>query len=235
MFRSQISNLIPLFLTGLLSAQVHGEAKKAKDARVVLDAWHQESPRAEERTLHFVLWTPNNRELPHQHEARLGRIMEHLQNFYGKEMDRLGFGPRSINLPRDPDGQVKIHLIKGDHPTAHYQKSSGSDIRKECLPVLRKAGINAHTPASHTYDLGKKFTSLTGSSGIAAGKRGSVQFEIKGDGKTLWRSKTLQAGNLAPYKVDLKGVNKIELLTHPTNDGSASDWALWLAPTLESK
>ncbi len=438
MFRSQISNLIPLFLTGLLSAQVPGEAKKAKDARVILDAWHQESPRAEERTLHFVLWTPNNREPPHQHEARLGRIMEHLQNFYGKEMDRLGFGPRSINLPRDPDGQVKIHLIKGDHPTAHYQKSSGSDIRKECLPVLRKAGITAaqgksiqvsgtlsadppayavvayfdpegggdynsatatavpdangkfslscdalppgksgelrliplhvngstggwmsqtkfrypysvakdgtpelstfqiknalapliealnkrdrtraqgltrevegsagliannlltrggnptktpaqidgvilkkipltnfkpttakvgwgrpaynflpdpsllleaggkifttgiyaHAPASHTYDLGKKFTSLTGSSGVAAGKRGSVQFEIKGDGKTLWRSKTLKAGNLAPYKVDLKGVNKIELLTHPTNDGSASDWALWLAPTLESK
>jgi hypothetical protein len=63
----------------------------------------------------------------------------------------------------------------------------------------------------------------------------AFKIEIKGDGKTLWRSKTLQAGNLAPYKVDLKGVNKIELLTHPTNDGSASDWALWLAPTLESK
>ena len=599
MFRSQISNLIPLFFTGLLSAQVPGEAEKAKNARVILDAWHQESPRAEERTLHFVLWTPNDREPPHQHEARLGRIMEHIQNFYGKEMDRLGFGPRSINLPRDPDGQVKIHLIKGDHPTAHYQKSSGSDIRKECLPVLRKAGINAeketlvifcnlatwdpeklsfvhnspyyaggnhqsgtawqldspeldtknlplkkpiirdgeygrislgkhnsifiggvchelghalglphckqrpdesargtalmgsgnrtygdelrregkgsfltlahalrlashpqfsgstkgmnlpvkssisnlkitaqgksiqvsgtlsadppayavvayfdpegggdynsatttavpdtngkfslscdalppgksgelrliplhvngstggwmsqtkfrypysvakdgtpelstfqikdalapliealnkrdrtraqglarevegsagliannlltrggnptktpaqidgvilkkipltnfkptaakvgwgrpaynflpdpsllleaggkifttgiyaHAPASHTYDLGKKFTSLTGTAGVAAGRRGSVQFEIKADGKTLWRSKTLKAGNLAPYKVDLKGVNKIELLTHPTNDGSASDWALWLAPTLESK
>ena len=100
---------------------------------------------------------------------------------------------------------------------------------------LHHRHLYAHAPASHTYDLGKKFTSLTGSSGIAAGKRGSVQFEIKGDGKTLWRSKTLQAGNLAPYKVDLKGVNKIELLTHPTNDGSASDWALWLAPTLESK
>ncbi|MEJ6729452.1 MAG: NPCBM/NEW2 domain-containing protein [Akkermansiaceae bacterium] len=132
-----------LLLSPLLKAQIPGEAEKAKAARAILDSWHQESPRAEERTLHFVLWTPNDREPPAEYQARLTRIMEHIQDFYRKEMDRLGFGPRSIKLPKNPEGGVKIHLIKGEHPTSHYEMDSGSDIRKECLPVLRESGINA--------------------------------------------------------------------------------------------
>lgn len=126
-----------------LTAQVPGEAEKAAQAIKILDGWNAIAPRKEARSLHFVLWTPNDRKPPANYEARLTRMMEHIQEFYAKEMKRLGFGPRSINLLYSKPGQLKIHLIEGNHPTSHYGRPSGSEIRKECLPALKKAGIDA--------------------------------------------------------------------------------------------
>jgi len=126
-----------------LNAQIPGEAEKAARAVEILDNWHTKDPKKETRYLHFVLWTPNDRKPPENHVARLTRIMEHIQEFYAKEMDRLGFGPRSINLPYSKPGQLKIHLIEGKHPTAHYEMQSGNEIRQECLPALRKQSIDA--------------------------------------------------------------------------------------------
>ncbi|MDB2429009.1 NPCBM/NEW2 domain-containing protein [Akkermansiaceae bacterium] len=126
-----------------LTAQVPGEAEKAAQAIKILDGWNAIAPRKETRSLHFVLWTPNDRKPPANYEARLTRMMEHIQEFYAKEMKRLGFGPRSINLPYSKPGQLKIHLIEGNHPTSHYGRPSGSEIRIECLPALKKAGIDA--------------------------------------------------------------------------------------------
>lgn len=126
-----------------LTAQVPGEAEKAAQAIKILDSWNAIAPKKETRTLHFVLWTPNDRKPPENYEARLTRMMEHIQEFYAREMKRLGFGPRTINLPYSKPGQLKIHLVHGNHPTSHYGRPSGSEIRKECLPALNKAGIDA--------------------------------------------------------------------------------------------
>lgn len=138
-----------LFLTLLLSllplaAQIPSEAEKAAAARKILDTWHAESPRKEERLLRFILWTPKGRPAPENYQARLTRMMEHIQKFYADEMDRLGFGPRSINLPRNGDGSLKIHLIEGLHPDSHYEVSSGNEIKKECLAPLLEKGIEAN-------------------------------------------------------------------------------------------
>ena len=126
-----------------LTAQVPGEAEKAAQAIKILDGWNAIAPKKENRNLHFVLWTPNDRKPPANYEARLTRMMEHIQEFYAKEMKRLGFGARSINLLYSKPGQLKIHLIEGNHPNSHYGRPSGSEIRKECLPALKKAGIDA--------------------------------------------------------------------------------------------
>ena len=126
-----------------IHAQVPGEVEKVAKALKILDSWHSESPKKETRNLHLILWTPNDREPPKEYEARLTRMMEHIQEFYAKEMKRLGFGPRSINLPYSKPGQVKIHLIKGKRPTSHYEMQSGNEIRTECLPELAKQGIDA--------------------------------------------------------------------------------------------
>jgi len=126
---------------GVSLGQIPGEPEKTVAALEILDDWHAKDARKEVRTLHFVLWTPKGRAAPEDYEARLSRIMKNIQGFYGREMTRLGFGPRSINLPRDGD-LVRIHLIEGLKAESAYGMSSGNEIKKECLPVLAEKGID---------------------------------------------------------------------------------------------
>jgi hypothetical protein len=56
-------------------------------------------------------------------------------------MKQMGFPVRRLPLDHESDGLLKIHLVKGEQPYAHYDVKSGSEIRRECLPALRKAGI----------------------------------------------------------------------------------------------
>lgn len=127
-----------------LNAETPNENQKAAAALKILDTWHANQANEKQRKLHFVLWTPNDREAPEDYTARLTRMMDHIQKFFADEMQRLGFGPRSINLPRIKNDQLKIHLIKGKHPETHYKKSSGSEIKNECISPLRKQGIDAN-------------------------------------------------------------------------------------------
>ena len=141
--------LIPLlFLAIGLQSPAFSELQKsieqqAKQARAILDAWHADGPRKSERTLHLVYWTPSDREPAAQYRERLTRIFEDIRSFYAKEMERNGFGARTIQLDYADDKMINIHLVKGAGPFADYGMQDGSKIRKECLPTLRKAGIDA--------------------------------------------------------------------------------------------
>lgn len=80
----------------------------------------------------------------------------------------------------------------------------------------------------------KQFIGLAGKGDKIA--RGSVCFVVKGDGKELYRSPVVY-GEAAPVdiRVDVSGVNILELETLPTDDGPSGDNALWIAPTIEYK
>ncbi len=134
-----------LLNTSLLThaSEVADESEQAAAACRILDAWHAEQPEPGERHLHMVCWTPADRELPANYQARLTRIMRHIQDFYAGEMQRLGFGNRTIGLLLDDKQQLILHVVRGLHKTDHYSGPSGSEIRKECLPVLQAAGIYA--------------------------------------------------------------------------------------------
>ncbi|HQX50272.1 MAG TPA: NPCBM/NEW2 domain-containing protein [Planctomycetaceae bacterium] len=119
------------------------EREQAAAACRILDAWHAEQPEPGERHLHIVCWTPADRELPARYPARLTRIMRNIQDFYAGEMQRLGFGNRTIGLQLDDKQQLILHEVRGLHNTDHYSGTSGNEIRKECLPVLLAAGVDA--------------------------------------------------------------------------------------------
>ena len=108
----------------------------------ILDGWHEGVERTEDRTLHFILWTPNDREPPENYTERVPRIMEDIREFYAREMERHGFGRRTINLPYDDKGKMVIHLSTGKHATSHYEMESGQEVRKDCLETLKAAGID---------------------------------------------------------------------------------------------
>ena len=125
------------------ASDLAAEREQVKQALQILDAWHKDQPEPGERYLHLVCWTPSDREFPADYEARLNRIMEHIQAFYANEMERYGMPDRTIRLRYDGK-QVLLHKVIGKHPTEHYAMESGSEIREECLPVLKEAGIDAN-------------------------------------------------------------------------------------------
>ncbi len=80
----------------------------------------------------------------------------------------------------------------------------------------------------------KKFFGI-GNTPESIGK-GSVRFEIKGDGKTLWRSKKIIDGTTAvPVKIPVKGIHNLELIVDDMNDGVSGDHAIWVYPKLTYK
>ncbi len=144
-----IQNMIRLIIATLLLSQAPAQtasvenAPKVAAARAILDGWQAKSAERGERKLHIVYWTPADREPAPQYRERLSKILTDIQSFYAREMERVGFGPRSIKLDLADDGLVRIHLVRGQNPYAHYDGKSGSDIRGESISTLRKAGLDA--------------------------------------------------------------------------------------------
>jgi hypothetical protein len=116
---------------------------QAAAARKILDAWHASHAEPCDRFLHVVCWTPSDREFPAEHRARLTRILRHVRDFYAREMTRHGLGPLTFKLQSDDAGRIVFHEVRSAQPTAAFGKRSGSEIRQECVPSLRKAGIDA--------------------------------------------------------------------------------------------
>jgi len=139
----QFTLLIVIVSQQVSSAEPISESDQVKAARLILDGWHNDQPQRGDRFLHIVCWTPSDRELPVDYQPRLTRMMEHIRDFYAREMDRLGFGDRSFNLKYDDQKQLILHTVRGKHDTSHYAVQSGSEIRNECLPILEQDGIDA--------------------------------------------------------------------------------------------
>jgi hypothetical protein len=118
-------------------------APKVAAARAILDKWQANEPQRAQRKLHIVYWTPADREPAPQHRERLSKILEDIRTFYANEMQRLGFGRRTFELDHTADGLVKIHLARGAKPYAEYKVESGSEIRRDCVPSLKNAGVEA--------------------------------------------------------------------------------------------
>ena len=136
-----------LWLAAVLVAATRLAAAPAVDAdvaaaRAILDRWQAEEPAAGERLLHVIAWRVNDRDFPARHHERLDRIMTHIQDFYRREMERHGFGPRSIRLARDAAGKLVVHEVVGEGGWADYDGPDGQRIRRECVPALRAKGID---------------------------------------------------------------------------------------------
>lgn len=131
---------------GLISSLWLTDAARAdagvSAARAILDSWQAEAAEPGERLLHVIAWRTNDRGFPAGHHQRLDRIMTHIQDFYRREMERHGFGPRSVRLDRDAAGKLVVHEVVGEGAWADYDGPDGHRIRKECVPVMRAKGID---------------------------------------------------------------------------------------------
>jgi len=108
-----------------------------------------------------------------------------------------------------------------------------SDLLFSCGSRLFSRGIYAHANASHVWDVGGKWKTLSGHAGLPDGRDGgSCVFVVKADGKELWRSKKTEPGTLRSFEVSVEGAKEIELSVEDAGDGIGSDWGCWFEPVV---
>lgn len=91
-------------------------------------------------------------------------------------------------------------------------------------------GIGAHAPSRIVIDLEQPCSLLLADVGLdeEVGDRGSVQFQVWGDGEMLASSAVLRGPQVsAPIAADLSGVEQLELIVTPGGDGRSNDHADW--------
>ena len=89
-------------------------------------------------------------------------------------------------------------------------------------------GLYAHSPSRFVFDLNRKWKSFSAEIGLRDGARsqGSAIFTVRGDGKELYRSTTLRAGQQETVKLDIGQVKELELLTEGGEKNNFNSWAI---------
>mgnify|MGYP006928011429 FL=1 len=77
------------------------------------------------RQLNIVYFLGSDTEPVPDYERRLSELLLYLQQFYGKEMQRHGYGARSFGLDIKSPGRVNIIEYKAKNPAAHYPYENG--------------------------------------------------------------------------------------------------------------
>ncbi len=112
-------------------------------AKALLKDWEENAPDKARRYLRVIYWAPADVEPAPQYRERLTRVMTTVRDFYARQMQAYGFGPRTINLELEPDGLLKLRVVRGGQPSASYKTESGQEIRQDCVKALQAEGLNA--------------------------------------------------------------------------------------------
>ncbi len=121
-----------------------------------------------------------------------------------------------------------IHADQGVQAPRHARNMVGSPlkIRNESYT----SGIGCFAPCLLEYALNGQYSRFTAACGIDAATdgRGSVQFRVEADGKTLWTSPVM-SGLDQPQQVDVDvtGVKRLRLVITDAEDGNRFDVGNW--------
>ncbi|MFI4860561.1 MAG: hypothetical protein ACIAXF_07775 [Phycisphaerales bacterium JB063] len=126
-----------------LIAQQHAQAEQA---RSIIEAWRAsgEGDVEGDRPLIVTLFTGSDTDPAPMYRERLTRTMQHIQQFYADEMERHGFGPLTFGLELEDDGLLRIHIVRGDRPSAEYNGDHGQEIRQLVNRALAEEGIDGN-------------------------------------------------------------------------------------------
>jgi alpha-galactosidase len=158
---------------------------------------------------------------------------------------REGFAPTSVSLALAllgylGSGQLRaetfwldeldVSQTQQDWGQAHRNKS----VDNNPLTIAGRKfdrGLGTHAESTLELDLARRFERFTASVGLDDESKaggGSVEFQVVGDGKTLWTSGVMRSGDAAkPVEVSIAGVQRLALLVTDGGDGISFDHADW--------
>ncbi|MCX7819589.1 MAG: NPCBM/NEW2 domain-containing protein [Kiritimatiellae bacterium] len=94
-------------------------------------------------------------------------------------------------------------------------------------------GLWAHAPARHVFDLGGRWRCFRSRCGVHDHGRGTVRFVVRADGRELYRSATIRAGQAVGIELDVSGAQQLEMIVEDAGDGRNGDWGVWADPVVE--
>ncbi len=98
--------------------------------------------------------------------------------------------------------------------------------------VFFESGLYAHAPARHAVRINRGWKNLATKFGLQDGHDGSVVFVVMGDGKELFRSRTIGDHKIRERSIPVAEVDLLELIVENAGDGASGDWGVWLDPEL---
>lgn len=158
-----------------------------------------------------------------------------------KEELKVGYSPEtkvSVRLDKVPSDVRSVWLSDAEWESATVgQDSPHRDRAADWVIIVGEKfypkGIFAHAPSRIVFSLGGKWKTFKSSYGLVKDHQGSVQFVVKGDGRELWRSKTIKDFGAHIVRVDVSGIKTLELVTEDAGDGNRNDWSAWPNARLE--
>lgn len=100
--------------------------------------------------LNIIYFTGNDMQPTAEADRRISELLLYLQQYYGKEMERNGFGRHSFGLSLLDNGNVDICYIKGKNPHKSYAYGTGHNA---CIEEV-EAWFKAHPDkkrSQHTF------------------------------------------------------------------------------------
>jgi hypothetical protein len=96
-------------------------------------------------------------------------------------------------------------------------------------------GLYAHANSRFVFPLDAKWKTFSASIGLRDGatNQGSAVFRVVGDGKELYRSKIMRPGQKESVRVEIPGVQQLELHAEGGEGHNHNSWAIWVDPLLE--
>lgn len=114
----------------------------ANSLSVRTDAQPNATRQGTARPLYVAYFCPADRDPLPGYRERIGRIMDQVQAFYRDGMEANGYGPVTFSLERDAEGQLVVHLARGEHEAVYYDPGRGGEVRSVVGDELARAGID---------------------------------------------------------------------------------------------